>query len=59
MKTKKFDSVKMMREIRDNLSRECSQLSAKEKIALLEKEFPEIKRASRRKLRTKNAQASK
>jgi len=59
MKTKKFDSVKMMREIRDNLSREFSQLSAKEKIALLEKEFPEIKRARRRKLRIKNAQAAK
>ncbi|HHT9137844.1 MAG TPA: hypothetical protein ACFYEK_11460 [Candidatus Wunengus sp. YC60] len=50
MKAKKFDSVKMMREIRENLSKDFSKLSAKEKINLLEKEFPEIKISRRRKL---------
>lgn len=43
MKTKKFDSVKMMREIRESLSKDFSKLSVKEKISLLEKEFPQIK----------------
>ncbi len=50
MKTKKFDSVKMMREIREKLSKDFSKLSAREKIELLEKEFPEIKIGRRRKL---------
>lgn len=50
MKAKKFDSVKMMRDIRENVSKEFSKLSAKEKINLLEKEFPEIKIGRRRKL---------
>jgi hypothetical protein len=49
MKAKKFDSVKMMRDIRDKISKEFSKLSAKEKIHLLEKEFPEIKISRRRK----------
>lgn len=49
MKTKKFDSVKMMREIREKLSKDLSKLSVKEKIDLLEKEFPEIKIKKRRK----------
>ena len=49
MKTKKFDSVKMMREIRENLSKDFSKLSVKEKMDLLEKEFPEIKIRKRRK----------
>lgn len=49
MKTKKFDSVKMMREIRDNLSKDFSKLSVKDKINSLEKEFPEIKPKGRRK----------
>lgn len=50
MKIKKFDSVKMMREIREKVSKDFSKLSAKEKIVLLEKEFPEIKIKKRRKL---------
>ena len=50
MKAKKFDSVKMMREIREKVSKDFSKLSAKEKIDLLEKEFPEIKIKKRRKL---------
>ena len=50
MKIKKFDSVKMMREIRENLSKDFSKLSVKEKMDLLEKEFPEIKIKKRRKL---------
>lgn len=50
MKVKKFDSVKMMREIREKVSKDLSKLSAKEKIVLLEKEFPEIKIKKRRKL---------
>jgi hypothetical protein len=50
MKAKKFDSVKMMRDIRDNVSKEFSKLSAMEKINLLEKKFPEIKIGKRRKL---------
>ncbi len=50
MKAKKFDSVQMMRDIRENVSKEFSKLSAKEKINLLEKEFPEIKIGKRRKL---------
>ncbi len=50
MKAKKFDSVKMMRDIRENVSKEFSKLSAMEKINLLEKEFPEIKTGKRRKL---------
>jgi len=50
MKTKKFDSVKMMREIREKLSKDFSKLSVREKIELLEKEFPEIKIGRRRKL---------
>jgi hypothetical protein len=50
MKAKKFDSVKMMREIREKLSKNFSKLSVKEKMALLEKEFPEIKIKKRRKL---------
>lgn len=49
MKTKKFDSVKMMREIRENLSKDFSELSIKEKITLLEKEFPQIKKGGWRK----------
>lgn len=49
MKTKKFDSVKMMREIRDNLSKDFSKLSIKDKIKSLEKEFPGIKPKGRRK----------
>ncbi len=44
MKTKTFDSVKMMREIREKLSQDFSPISLKEKIALLEKEFPLIKK---------------
>ena len=50
MKTKKFDSVKMMREIREKLSEDFSKRSIKEKIDLLEKEFPEVKTKKRRKL---------
>ena len=50
MKTKKFDSVKIMREIMEKLSEEFSKLSIKEKIDLLEKEFPEIKMKKRQKL---------
>jgi hypothetical protein len=50
MKTKKFDSVKMMREIREKLSKDFSKLSARKKINLLEKEFPQIKIRKRRKL---------
>jgi len=50
MKTKRFDSVKMMREIREKLSKDFSKLSVKKKIDLLEKEFPEIKIKKRRKL---------
>jgi hypothetical protein len=34
MKAKKFDSVKMMREIREKLSKDFSKLSVKEKMAL-------------------------
>ncbi|MFZ3091167.1 MAG: hypothetical protein WA240_11170 [Nitrospirota bacterium] len=49
MKIKKFDSVKMMREIREKLSKDFSKLPVKEKIALLEKEFPQIKKGGRRK----------
>jgi len=41
MKNKKFDSVKMMREIRNKLSKELSQRSVEEKIALLKEELPE------------------
>lgn len=47
MKTKKFDSVKMMREIRDDLLKDFSKLSVREKITLLEKEFPQIKKGGR------------
>lgn len=43
MKNKKFNSVKMMREIRKKLSEDFPKLSVNEKIDLLEKEFPEIK----------------
>lgn len=50
MKTKKFDSVKMMREIRGNLSKDFSELSVEEKIRLFKEEFPEIKVGRRRKL---------
>ncbi len=50
MKAKKFDSVKMMRKIREKLSKDFSKLAIKEKIDLLEKEFPEIKIRKRRKL---------
>ena len=50
MKAKKFDSVKMMRYIRENVSKEFSKLSTKGKINLLEKEFPKIKISRRRKL---------
>jgi hypothetical protein len=50
MKTKKFYSVKMMREIRDNLSKDFSHMSVKEKIKLLEKEFPEIKPTRRQRI---------
>lgn len=50
MKAKKFDSVKMMRDIRENVSKAFSKLSAMEKINLLEKEFPKIKKGKRRKL---------
>lgn len=49
MKKKKFNSVKMMREIRENLSKDFSKLTIKEKIALLEKEFPQIKKSGQRK----------
>ena len=49
MKTKKFDSVKMMREIRESLSKDFSKLSVKEKISLLEKEFPQIKKREQQK----------
>ncbi|MCK4528452.1 hypothetical protein KAW18_13855 [candidate division WOR-3 bacterium] len=41
MKSKKFDSVKMMREIREKITKEISQLSVREKISLLKKELPE------------------
>lgn len=41
MKNKKFDSVEMMRAIRGKLSKELSQLSVEEKIALLKEELPE------------------
>lgn len=41
METKKFDSVKMMRDIRKKLSKEISQLSVDEKIDLFKKELPE------------------
>ncbi len=51
MKTKKFDSVKMMREIRENLSKDFSKLSVKEKITLLEKEFPQIKKRGGKNIR--------
>ena len=50
MKAKKFDSVKMMREIREKVSKDFSKLSTKEKIDLLEKEFSEIKLSRRQKL---------
>lgn len=50
MMTKKFDSVEMMRKIREKLSKDFSKLSVKEKIDLLEKEFPEIKIKRQRKL---------
>ena len=50
MKTKKFDSVKMMSEIREKLSEDFSMLSVNEKIGLLENEFPEIKIKKQRKL---------
>lgn len=50
MKAKKFDSVKMMREIRENLSKDFSKLSAEAKIKLLKEEFPGIKIGRRRKL---------
>ncbi|MBI5747482.1 MAG: hypothetical protein HZA00_00025 [Nitrospinae bacterium] len=50
MKTKRFDSVKMMRDIRETVSKDLSKLSIREKIDLLEKEFPEIKIKKRRPL---------
>ncbi len=50
MKTKKFDSVKMMREIRKKLTKEFGGLSSQEKIALLEKEFPHIQAKKRPKV---------
>ncbi len=44
MKNKKFDSVKMMRDIRDKITRETDNLSDKEFIEKLRLEFPEINR---------------
>jgi len=41
MKNKKFDSVKMMRDIREKLSKELSIFSTEEKIALLKEELPQ------------------
>jgi hypothetical protein len=50
MKKKKFNAVKMMREIREDISKDFSKFTIKKKMALLEKEFPQIKKGVRRKL---------
>ncbi|MCK4765158.1 MAG: hypothetical protein KAW12_23365 [Candidatus Aminicenantes bacterium] len=39
MKEKKFDCVKMMRDIREKLTKETENLSARERIDLFESEF--------------------
>ena len=49
MQNKKFDSVKMMRDIRDQRLKDFSRLSIKEKMLLLKKEFPQVKSPARRK----------
>ena len=42
MRNKKFDSVKMMRDIRDKITKETEKLSNKEFIEKLKKDIPEI-----------------
>ncbi|MFH0975822.1 MAG: hypothetical protein V1874_08570 [Spirochaetota bacterium] len=44
MKNKKFDSVKMMRDIRDKISEKTNNLSDKDFIELLKREFPDIQK---------------
>ena len=43
MKTKKFDAVKLMRDIRDDLSQKYSKMTIEEQIENLNKKFPDIK----------------
>ncbi len=42
MKNKNFDCVKMMRNIREQIYQETKDLSGKEYIEKLKKEFPEL-----------------
>jgi hypothetical protein len=42
MKNKKFDCVKMMRDIRNQIYQETKNLSGEEFIEKLKKEFPEL-----------------
>ena len=42
MKNKRFDCVKMMRDIRDQIYQETKDLSGKEFMEKLKKEFPEL-----------------
>jgi hypothetical protein len=42
MKNKKFDCVKLMRDIRDKVGKETGNLTDKEFIEKLKKEFPEL-----------------
>jgi hypothetical protein len=53
MKNKKFDSVKMMRDIRDKITRETSNLSDKEFIEKLKTEFSEISKKQKEFLKRK------
>ncbi len=53
MKNKEFDSVKLMRSIRDELSKKYQKMSIKEEILDLHKNFPNIKWRVRKK-RTDN-----
>lgn len=42
MKNKKFDCVKMMRDIREQIYQETKNLSRKQYIEKLKKEFPDL-----------------
>lgn len=44
MKKKKFDCVKMMRDIRNQIYQETKNLSGKQFIEKLKREFPELRK---------------
>ena len=43
MKQKEFDAVKMMRELRDQLSKKYARMTLQEEMADLQSKFPHIK----------------